>query len=89
MLQIPLPVVTKRLEDAVRALWKRGPEAIGSVGQKRGIVRNRVVIAGTRVPVASVKAFAAAGFSVDQIRREYPGLTEADIRAALAYGEAA
>jgi uncharacterized protein (DUF433 family) len=41
------------------------------------------VIAGTRIPVATIKRFAEDGYSVDQIRQEYPSLTEVDIKAAI------
>jgi hypothetical protein len=44
-----------------------------------------VLVIGTmRIQVCSVQAFAKAGFTVEQIREEYPTLTAADIRAAIA-----
>ncbi|TIN02383.1 MAG: DUF433 domain-containing protein, partial [Mesorhizobium sp.] len=39
--------------------------------------------------VRSVKAFHDAGYSVEDIKREYPTLTEADIAAAIKYDAAA
>jgi uncharacterized protein (DUF433 family) len=42
------------------------------------------VIEGTRVPVSVVVGAVAAGDSWEEIAREY-GITEEDIRAALAY----
>ena len=42
-------------------------------------------IAGTRIPVSVILDNLAAGVSVEEILRSYPSLTEADIRAALAY----
>jgi len=89
VLQIPLQVVTGNMEMAVRALWRRQDSTIGKFEQKRGVAHNQVVIAGTRIPVRSVKAFADAGYSIEAIRREYPTLTDEDIRAAIDYDAAA
>jgi len=49
---------------------------------KRG---GRPCIRGTRIAVADVLGWLAAGMSHDDIRSEYPELTEDDIRACLAY----
>lgn len=43
-------------------------------------------IAGTRVPVRSIRAFHAAGYSPAEIRNEYPALTIEQINAALTHG---
>jgi uncharacterized protein (DUF433 family) len=43
------------------------------------------VIAGTRIPINAVKDFHAAGYSTDQIIKEYPDLTAEDVEAALAH----
>jgi uncharacterized protein (DUF433 family) len=42
-------------------------------------------ITGTRLLVSNILVDLAAGESVPQILASYPNLTEADIRAALAY----
>lgn len=89
ILQIPLQVVSGGMEVAVRAMWRREDSSVGKFEQKRGVVHNQVVIAGTRIPVRSVKAFAEAGYTVDQILAEYPTLTKEDVRAAINYQAAA
>jgi uncharacterized protein (DUF433 family) len=43
------------------------------------------VIAGTRILVKAIKNFGKAGYSIDQIREQYPVLTMEDIRAALGH----
>ena len=48
-------------------------------------MNNAVVIAGTRIPVNTIKRFSDHGYSVEQIIKEYPTLTEVDIKAAIAY----
>jgi uncharacterized protein (DUF433 family) len=89
VLQIPLKVISGDMEAAVRVLWRRDAKTVGKIEQQKGIAHNQVVIAGTRIPVRSIKAFAAAGYSIEQIRKEYPTLTEQDIRAAIAFEAAA
>ena len=89
VLQIPLQVVTGDMQAAVKSLYKREPSSIGKFEQKRNRVHNQLVIAGTRIPVRSVKAFHDAGYSIDRIQKEYPTLTEEDIRAAIDHRSAA
>jgi uncharacterized protein (DUF433 family) len=49
---------------------------------KRG---GRPCVRGSRIAVADVLGWLAAGMSHDEIRGDYPELTEDDIRACLAY----
>lgn len=49
---------------------------------KRG---GRPCIRGTRIAVADILGWLAAGMSHEQIRDDYPEVTEDDIRASLAY----
>ena len=42
-------------------------------------------IKGTRIPVAVIVASLADGMTAEEIRHEYPQLSDLDIRAALAY----
>jgi uncharacterized protein (DUF433 family) len=89
VLQIPLKVASCNMEEANRAWRKRGEDTVGKVEQHKNIAHNQAVVAGTRIPVRSIKAFADAGYTVEQIKREYPTLTEEDIRAALKHAAAA
>lgn len=89
MLQIPLKVVSGGMEEAVKSLWKREDTAVGKIEQRKNIAHNQHVIAGTRIPVRAVRAFHDAGYSIEQIRKEYPTLTAQDIKAALAFAAAA
>ncbi len=87
--QIPRRVVSGDMERAARLLRERDAATIGRITRHRGTASNRPIVAGTRIPVKSIKAFSEAGYSIDQIREQYPILTAEDIRAAIAYGEAA
>ena len=89
VLQIPLRVVTGTMEHAVRAMRERKSDLIGTIDRKRSVAQNQPVIAGTRIPVRSLQAFAKAGYSVAQINAQYPGITARDIEAALTYEDVA
>jgi uncharacterized protein (DUF433 family) len=89
ILDIPLRVVSGDLDKAVKMLRQRDASSVGKTERSKSIAGNQEVIAGTRIPVRSVKAFADAGYSVNDIKKEYPTLTEQDIRAAIRRGAAA
>ena len=89
LLQIPLRVVTGTMEDAVRAMRERRSGVIGTIDRKRNVAQNQPVIAGTRIPVRSLQAFAKAGYSVAEINAQYPGSTARDVEAALTYEDVA
>jgi uncharacterized protein (DUF433 family) len=89
ILQIPLQVVRSNMEQNVRALWTREPSDIGRIEQRRNVVGNRKVIAGTRIPVSAIQSFSDAGYTPEQIRQQYPTLADADIEAALLLPRAA
>ncbi len=47
------------------------------------VCNGRPVIRGTRIAVQTVLEFLAAGDSIEDVLREYPGLTRADVQACL------
>lgn len=75
--------VIEDMKQKTESLRTRSSDEIGKVVRKRNIAHNRPVFAGTRIPVAAVRNFADAGYSVDAILREYPSLTKEDLEAAL------
>ena len=89
VLQIPLVVVTADMARAVGELRQRDVATIGRIDRGRGVAQNKPVVAGTRIPVRSIKAFAEAGFSVEDIIKQYPTLSVEDIKAAIEFTEAA
>ena len=60
----------------------REPETAGQVTSRRGVHRSKPVLAGTRIPVATVQRYLDAGYDTAAIIREYPSLTPADVDAA-------
>ncbi|MXN51872.1 DUF433 domain-containing protein [Shinella sp. AETb1-6] len=83
--QIPLKIIVGGMRERIREMNKRGADEVGHIERTRGIVGNKPVIAGTRIPVSSIKEFSEAGFSVDQIMKEYPSLDRMDVEAAIAF----
>lgn len=55
------------------------------ITQEPGKRGGRPCIRGMRIAVADILGWLAAGMSHDEIIADYPELTEADIRATLAY----
>ena len=49
------------------------------------ICNGKPVIRGTRITVQTILEFLAAGDSVEDVLREYPGLTRRDVQACLDY----
>lgn len=89
VLEIALEVVTGDMRKAVDGMRRRDETLVGQIETKKGIAKSKPVIAGTRIPVSTIKAFADEGYTVQQIREEYPTLTEADIIAAIRHKDAA
>lgn len=83
VLKLPLAVEIEDTRAAIVELNRRGPDKVGRVERHRFVQRNEPVFAGTRIPIAAVRRFAAAGYSPADIVGEYPDLTEADVRTAI------
>jgi len=68
-------------------LRERRPEQLGQVARNRFVVHNAPVLSGTRIPTSAIWNYQSAGYSPQDILREYPLLTVADIRAAIDFEE--
>lgn len=84
---VPVIDVISDVETRVNALQKRDPSSVGKVARNKHVVRNAPVVAGTRIPTAAIRRFHEAGYTVQQIIKEYPALKPADVNAALAHEE--
>lgn len=84
---LPIIDVINDVSERVEKLKKRSAGQIGKVEKHRFVARNATVIAGTRIPTATIRRYAKAGYSVKQILREYPTLTRRDVEAALSHEE--
>jgi DNA-binding transcriptional MerR regulator len=77
---VPVPAIVGALEQAIVQLDTR---RVGSIERRRGALGSKPVIAGTRIPVSSIRRLAADGADVNEILALYPDLTTADVAAAL------
>lgn len=77
--------IAEDVKERVRELSRRKPEQLGRVERRRRVIGNAPVLAGTRVPTLAVWSFHEAGYSNEEILREFPTLTLEDIEAAIAH----
>lgn len=89
VLDIPLRVAIAGVREEIAKLNERSPDERGKVGRERFVAQGQPVIKGTRIPVASIQSFAAAGYNQSAILKEYPGLTAEDVVAALKFDRVA
>jgi uncharacterized protein (DUF433 family)/DNA-binding transcriptional MerR regulator len=78
-------VVQETKRAVVLLPTSRDAAKIGAVKKSKYILQNTAVLAGTRIPIATIKRFAEAGYSVEEILKEYPDITAKDVEAALNY----
>lgn len=71
------------VQALIQRLQIRSGEEFGRVTSDRFIMGGTPVIAGTRIPTATISWFRRNGYSFDQILEEFPRLTREDIAAAL------
>ena len=84
---VPIVDVINDVEARVRELQKRDASQVGHVERHKHVVRNSSVVAGTRIPTAAIRRYREAGYTVDQIVKQYPALTAEDVQAALVHEE--
>jgi DNA-binding transcriptional MerR regulator len=81
--EVPVPEMVGRLTEKVVELDNQRP--VGKTERRRGTLGSKLVIAGTRIPVATIEHLARDGADEAEILRLYPDLTPSDVRAALAF----
>ncbi|MGQ0712811.1 MAG: DUF433 domain-containing protein [Gemmatimonadaceae bacterium] len=85
VLPIALEPIANEMRDAADRLRERRKDQIGQVSRNRYVVHNAWVLAGTRIPTTAIWNYHHAGYSAADIIKEYPTLTRADVRAAIAF----
>ena len=69
------------LRARIRTAGARRQATVGKVEQRRGSMGSKPVIAGTRVPVATVQRYLERGATVKQILESFPVLRKRDVEA--------
>ena len=85
-LLLPIIDVMAEIKDRASRLMRRDHADFGQMEKHRSVSHNALVIAGTRIRVSTILHFHEAGYSVEQIVKEYPSLTAQDVRAAIERG---
>lgn len=80
---VSLDEVMAHTRQDISKLGSRDEASYGKIKKSRFVNHNSPVVAGTRIRVSAVRAFAEAGYTAEQIIAEYPSLTERDVKAAL------
>ena len=75
-------IALEPLRERIPAASRRDPGAIGKVVRRRGVLGGKPILAGTRIPVATIQRYLQAGYGTEAIIEEYPSMTSADIEAA-------
>ena len=86
---LPIINMIQDVKDGFDALNRRDPRQVGQFEKRRYVSHNKLVLAGTRVPVATILEYIEDGYSPAVILREFPSLTEADIEAVSRSGKTA
>lgn len=85
---VKLEAIALRVRRAVADMKKRKARDIGKVARNRNVASNASMIAGTRIPTATIWRLRRAGYTADQIINEFPRLTRKDVEAAVSYEDA-
>lgn len=80
---IPISSVVEDVRDRAEKLKARDQSTFGQVDRHRFVAHNEAVVAGTRIPISTIRSFFDAGYSIADILREYPSLKTSDVEAAL------
>ena len=80
---LDLGPIVEEVERAVQSLPIRTADQIGQVTNDRLIMNGEDIIAGTRIPTATIDWFHRHGYSSAEIQEEFPRLTAADIEVAI------
>lgn len=79
--KIPLKVATASVEADVARLFKRSNETFGGQTAERFVMGGEKVVAGTRIPVRTIRSYLEMGLPDHRILSDYPDLRKEDIDA--------
>ncbi|MBX6341301.1 MAG: DUF433 domain-containing protein [Thermomicrobiaceae bacterium] len=85
VIPIEMEPVAAEMETRARALQRRTGAEVGQIVRHRFVSHNAPVVAGTRVRTEAIWRFHEAGYTTEEIVREYPRLTPQDVEAAIAF----
>src|SRR5262249_38598089 len=72
VIEYPLLKLIEDTSDSIERAVHRPKDQVGKVARSRGLNRNAWTVAGTRIPIASIRRLHEDGYSVERIIEEYP-----------------
>ncbi len=85
VMTIDLQKISEESERVARLLTRRDPRHFGKITRNRYVMNNAWSLSGTRIPIDAVIELHGAGFSDNEILKQYPTLHQADIDVALSF----
>ncbi|HQY29724.1 MAG TPA: DUF433 domain-containing protein [Thermomicrobiales bacterium] len=85
---LDLGPIVRKIKTGIESLGSRSSADVGRIANDRLILNGADLIAGTRIPTATIFWFHENGYSEGQIHEEFPRISRQDIRAALAHESA-
>jgi uncharacterized protein (DUF433 family) len=85
IIEIDLEPIANDMRTAATRLRERREDQIGTVVRNRFVVHNAWVVGGTRIPTLAIWNFHQAGYTAQDIIKEYPRLTPGDVSAAIEF----
>lgn len=73
-----------RFGSEIEASLRRPESAVGKIERQRKRLGSKPVLAGTRIPVATVQRYLDSGYGVNEILAAFPDLTPDDVAAVRA-----
>jgi uncharacterized protein (DUF433 family) len=80
-----IETIAAEMETRLAKLRQRPTADFGRIVRHRYVAQNQYVVAGTRIPTEIIWDYHVAGYSTDDILREYTELTSADVEAAIVF----
>jgi len=80
-------VELEALRAKISTVAERDAGSAGRLVRRRGVMGNKPIFAGTRIPVETVRRYLDAGCDTSEILAEYPSLTAEDVEAARNFAE--
>jgi uncharacterized protein (DUF433 family) len=84
-IDVDLVAVRSEMESAAQRLQERTSDDVGRIDQTRLVFQSKPVIAGTRIPTATIWHYYEDGADLDRIIELYPFLEPEDVGAALCF----
>ena len=82
---IPMKKVIGDVKRSIADMSKRSNDSVGQIVKIKNLRNSKPVFKGSGIPVSTVKDYLAGGRSEEEILKDFPSLTRADIEAARKY----